>query len=144
MRKRILRKGQKMKIAPSYISKERLLKKIAKRSKERIAEHTVVSSAFKPENSKMIQENLDPIARYAERHKIDIEFEPNIEEAGTTKMNIFKRTVKFMDMHDGSDPFIYMDQDFAGSAILPSKMDNKNEFLKTIRTNAAKILYENK
>lgn len=133
-----------MKVAPSYISKERLLKKIAKRNNERIAEHTLVSGAYKPEEAQMIKENLDPIARYAERHRIDLDFEPNIDKAGTTKMNVYKRNLKFNDYYDGSDPIPYLSKDFAGTAIIPNQMETKGDFLKTIRENAAKILYENK
>ena len=61
-----------MKIAHSFISKEKLMKKIAHRNQARIADYTTVSTAFKPEDLKIINDNLDSIARYAERKNLKI------------------------------------------------------------------------
>lgn len=133
-----------MKVAPSYVSKDRLIKKAANRSKERIAEHITMSSAFKPENAKLINENLDPIARYANRHNINVQFEPSVENLGSAKMNVYKREVEWYDPHDGSEGFPYFVQRYAGEGILDKSLDNKKDLLKSFRDEAARILYGNK
>ena len=133
-----------MKVAPSYVSKERLIKKAAKRSQDRIAEHITMSSAFKPENSKLINENLDPIARYANRHNLNIEFEPSVDNLGSAKMNVYKREVEWFDPHDGSEGFPYLTQKYVGEGVLDKNLDNKKDLLKAFRAEAAKILYGNK
>ena len=133
-----------MKLAPSYISKETLIKKAAKRSQRRIAEYTSVSKAYKGEESKVIEENLDSIARYANRHNINVRFEPNVEEAGSSKMSVFRREVKFFDMHDGSEPMPYLSQEYAGNAILSKDLNDKQSLMDAIRAAAANILYGKK
>ncbi|MCR5266200.1 MAG: hypothetical protein K6E29_06360 [Cyanobacteria bacterium RUI128] len=134
-----------MKIAKGFFSsRESMAKKALKRSKQRIEEHITLSSAFQPKDSAIIKENLDPIARYADRNRINIAFEPSSENLSAPKMEVSRRVIKQTEPYDGSDPIIYMVPERAGSVVLPEGINNKQELLKTIRTEAAKILYENK
>lgn len=134
-----------MKVAKGFFSsREYLAKQAAKRSKRRIEEHITLSSAFQPKDSAIIKENLDPIARYADRHRIDIAFEPSSENFSAPKMDVSRRVIKQAPSYDGSDPIIYMVPERAGSVVLPEGINDKKTLLKTIRTEAAKILYGDK
>ena len=141
-----------MKLAPSYISRETLIKKAAKRSQRRIAEYTSVSSAFKEGESTFVKENLDSVARYANRHNVNFRFEPNVGEADSTKMSVFRREVKFLNMYDGSEPMPYLMPEYAGEAIITSSKNAENKvvyngkesFMEALRAEAAKILYGKK
>jgi len=134
-----------MKIAPSYISREKLVEKAAKRARRTIEDHTKISTAFQPEKSKIIEENIDSVARYAKRHNIEIEFEPHRGAPGSVKMSVYERNIKYVEPFDNSmDPFPYLSTDFAGVAFLPENMTDKKEFMDTVRKESAKILYGDK
>ncbi len=134
-----------MKVAKGFFtSREYLIKKAAKRSQERIENHITLSTAFKPEDSKIIKENLDSIARYANKKRINIAFEPSSENLRAPKMEVSKRVVRQTEPYDGSEPIFYMIPEYAGSTVLPEGINNKKDLMTTIRTEAAKILYEKK
>ena len=134
-----------MKIAPSYMSKERLLKKAARRAQQRIEDHTRISTAFHPEKYNEIKDNIDSVARYACRHSLEIEFQPQRYKKDAPKMTVYRRSVKYVDPLDGvSDPYPYLGQDYVGSANLPEGISDKKSFMKAVRSEAAKLLYEDK
>ena len=134
-----------MKVAKGFFSsREYLAKQAAKRSQRRIAEHLTLSTAFKPEDSKIIQENMDSIARYANKKRIDIAFEPSSENLRAPKMDVSRREVKFMELNDGSETIPYLLPEYAGSAVLPEGINNKKDLMDAIRAAASKILYEKK
>lgn len=131
-----------MKVAPSYFSREKLLKKVAKRNAERIAEHTTVSSAFKHEDEKLIQESRDSAARYAQRHHLNLEFMPNLTnyKKDGTKVRVYQRVVRQTTPYDGSDPIIYGDQEFLGSTVIPQAVNNVKDFMKSLRDQVKDII----
>ena len=136
-----------MKLAPSYISKERLLSKIADRNEKRIAEHITVSSAFRPEDSKIIKDNLDSIARFAERKSLNLGFEPSSENLSTAKMNVYKQSSKLVNTYDGFSPdtsniMLLPSTDYVGSAKLPDGINSKEKLMDAIRKSAAEVLYK--
>ena len=134
-----------MKVAKGFFSsREYLIKKAAKRSQERIENHLTLSTAFKPEDSQIIRDNLDSIARYANRKKINIAFEPSSENLKAPKMDISERVVEQTNSYDGSEPIFYMVPKYVGSTVLPTGINNKQDLMKIIRTEAAKILYQKK
>lgn len=131
-----------MKIAPSYISKEKLIKKAAKRANERIAEHTTVSSAFQDKEADFIKSNLDSAARYANKHRLNLEFMPNLNnyKKDGTKVNIYSRVIRQTESFDGSEPIIYGDQEFRGSVILGQELNTKKDFMKSLRDQVKEII----
>lgn len=131
-----------MKIAPSFISREKLIKKAAKRASERIAEHTTVSSAFQDKEADFIKSNLDSAARYASRHHVNLEFMPNLNNyrKDGTKVNVYRRVIRQTQTFDGSDPIIYGDQEFRGSAIIGQEINTKKDFMKNLREQVKQIL----
>lgn len=133
-----------MKLSSIFTTKKSLMKKIDKRNQKRIKELTNVSTAFKPEDSKNIRDNIDSIARYANRKKITLQFEPSAEDLSAAKMSVYKKQVKFYDKYDGSEPMSYTVDELAGYTVLPKGLNNKKDLMDTIRSEAAKILYEKK
>lgn len=125
-----------------FSSKEDIIKKIQKNAEKRVKDYTTVSSAFKPEDSKAIKDNLDSIARYAKHNNINLEFEP-VSKNSDVKMRVFKRSLKKADSFDGKI-ISYLGQDFAGEAYLPSGIKDKKEIMNLIKTESAKILYGEK
>jgi hypothetical protein len=138
-----------MKIAHSFISKEKLMKKIARRNQARIADYTTVSTAFKPEDLKIINDNLDSIARYAERKNLKIDFEPSSENMRAPKMSVYKQGSQLVNTFDGtssdaSDMLLIPTEHLMGSAKLPAGMTDNKEFVDAVKSNAAKFLYNQK
>lgn len=133
-----------MKLTSSLFSKESLVKKINKRNLQRIQDHTRVSSAFKEEDSKLIKDNLDSIARYAERKNINLEFEPSASSKGVAKMNVYNRGTTLMNTFDDMDSkrmIAIPVTKLAGSAKLSAEISNKEELMEAIKSNSAQILY---
>ena len=136
-----------MKIAHGWFSKpsrESLIKKAQRRSAERIESHLSLSTAFQEKDSKVIQENLDTIARYAHRQNINLAFEPSSTNLSAPKMDVSRRVLKETTTYDGSDPIYYMIPEKAGSEVLPAGIDNKKDLMTAIRSAASRILYEKK
>ena len=131
-----------MKVAPSYVSKEKLMKKIAKRTERRIAEYTTVSSAFQPNEEKLVKSTLDSASRYAYRKNLNLNFMPNLSnyKKDGTKVNVYQRVVRQTHPFDGSEPIIYGDQEFRGSAVIPQSVDNAKDFMKSLRAQVKEIL----
>ena len=63
-----------MKIAPAYISKKTLLKKLNKRNAQTIEEHIKVSQDINPSDAGFIDENKDRLARFAKRNRVLLYF----------------------------------------------------------------------
>ncbi len=138
-----------MKIIHSFMSKDKLLKKIARRNQERIADYTTVSTAFRPEDSKIIKDNLDSIARYAERKNLKIDFEPSSENMSAPKMDVYKQGTQLMKTYEGftpdtSDVMVVPAYHLLGSAKLPAGMTDNKKFVDAVKSSAAKFLYEQK
>jgi hypothetical protein len=134
-----------MKVAPSYISKETLLKKIEKRNLKRIAEYTGISSAFKPEEVEFIKNNIDPIARIAEKNNCYLEFVPGADVLNkTAHMNVYKKGYQMIKPEFG-DSFISIPTNtHTGVVDLPQNITDKESFLKTIKSGIQHILENSK
>ena len=141
-----------MKIAKGWFSKpsrESLLKKVKRRNEERIESHVSLSTAFQEKDSKVIKENLDTIARYAERNEINLAFEPSSTNLAAPKMDVSRRVLKETPSYDGidlneSEPIYYMVPQKAGSEVLPAGLEDKKDVMTAIKSAAARILYEKK
>ena len=118
------------------ISREKIAQKIEQNKLKRIEEYTKVSTAFKPEDSAIIRENLDSIARNAKRNNCNLEFVPSKRILGAPKMRVLDRTAESSGYTQGDT--------LKGEVLLPAHMGTKEEVLNAIKTNAAKILYGEK
>ena len=135
-------KGISMNLISGFRSKEALAKKLAKRNAERISDYTLVSSAFKPEDVKIINDNLDSIARFAERKNINLRFEPSSADMSSAKMKVYKRGVTLMNDVLGDPSWAVPVENYRGSAKLPAGIESKEDLMEAIKKSAAEILYK--
>ena len=113
-------------------------------TESRISRYTTVSTAFKPEEATLINENLDEIAKYAESNKCNLSFRPSYKHKDSFKMEVEKRVEKTQDFCDGSDVIKMEVLEKRGAALLPKSIQTADELLGAIRTEASKLLYEQK
>ena len=140
----IVYRGNTMELTPSYLSKKFLIKRINKRTKNRIEEYTKVSTAFKTGEADSIKENLDSISRFAQRKHINLDFVPNVKQGGT-KMKLYSREVTMVEnpndtLHTLTIPVLL--KNFEGEATISNDLKTKKDVMETIREEAAKILYK--
>lgn len=133
-----------MKLVTKLLSRENLAKKIQKRNKNRIETYTTISTAFKPEDAKIVQDNIDSIARYAERNQLYVAFMPSVR-TGAPKMDVYKRGTKTLQSPENPHKTITVPcQTHKGNASLPYGITDNKEFLSEFRKEASKILYKDK
>ena len=130
-----------MKIAPIFISKKTIMKKIANRAEKRINKNTAISEALSDNQKELLNKNIDSIARYASKKGALLEFVPakDLFEGGI-QMNVYKKgiTVNCLVPHT---PFKVTDRfDLSGKVILDDKVKKGSDFVNGIRANAKSII----
>lgn len=101
------------------LSKKIVHKKLENRNLRRIQEYTTVSDSLEPKFAQRINENIDSIARYAERKNCHLEFVPSQDlYQNSMQMNVYKKGISILNGNDGL-PLMWFDlKNLSGQSIL--------------------------
>ena len=121
-----------------------LEKTIEKRRLNRIREYTSVADSLDPKFAQRINENIDSIAKYAQRKDCHLEFVPAEDLFhNSMQMNVYKKGISLL--KDDSDlPLMYFDlKSLSGQSVLP---DNAKgiDLISCIRKAVKNIIDNNK
>ncbi|MCR5266647.1 MAG: hypothetical protein K6E29_08675 [Cyanobacteria bacterium RUI128] len=114
-----------MKVAPSYVSRSRLLKKIEQRAAER-AERIHINENVDIMDKAIIEAQSDNLARYASRHNCSMRFVPDKNNNTVMKVyedkNVLYRPFNPLCDTGFSDHLVYpyVENIYKGQASLPS------------------------
>lgn len=126
-------------------SRKKLAKEIAWRNAKRIEKHTVVSRAFRPEEIKPYKDNVDSIARFAEKNNCKLEFTPSFKKLGTPKMKVYDTGYRDVPYGNGTTYPEWFEK-YRGEIFLPKEIATKDKkgVMETIKAHVAKVLYGDK
>ena len=140
-----------MKVAPSYISKAKLLKKIEQRAAER-AERINVNKNIDIMDKAIIESQKDNLARFAVRNNCSISFVPK-KDVGGTEMRVYENRHLLYRQPDimgdvsniNSVPITYVERVYKGSADIPSTnvLTTDRMFANQIKENVKNVLNNN-
>jgi len=99
-----------------------LHKTIEKRRLNRIQEYTTVADSLEPKFAQRINENIDSIARYAQRKNCHLEFVPAEDLfQNSMQLNVYKKGVSLLIGQDGLPAAAFDLKSLSGQSILPSE-----------------------
>ena len=97
-----------------------LHKTIEKRRLNRIQEYTSVADSLEPKFAQKINENIDSIARYAQRKNCHLEFVPAEDLfQNSMQLNVYKKGVSLLIGQDGLPAAAFDFKTLSGKSILP-------------------------
>ena len=97
-----------------------LQKTIEKRRLNRIQEYTSVADSLEPKFAQKINENIDSIARYAQRKNCHLEFVPAEDLfQNSMQLNVYKKGVSLLIGQDGLPAAAFDLKSLSGKSILP-------------------------
>ena len=136
-----------MKVAPSYISKTKLMKKIEQRTAER-AKRIVINKNIDTMDKSIIESQKDNLARFADRNQCTISFVPK-KDVGGTEMKVYKdkhmlyrQPDMFGEINFNKPPIIYVEHIYKGSSDIPSSrvLTTDRNFANQIKENVKNVL----
>ena len=116
---------EKMEVAPSYVSKTKLLKKIERRAAER-AKRIQIDKNVDTLDKTLLGFQTDGLARFADRHQCTLRFVPDTKGSGTVvkvykdKHVLYRQPDIMGDFNNmNCPPITYVEHMYKGSAEIP-------------------------
>ena len=138
-----------MKVAPSYISKSKLLKKIEKRAEER-AQRIIIGENIDVLDKAIIESQKDNLARFADKNRCSIRFVKDADHGGNTVMKVYEDKHVLYRPYNPLDEFgtssrlaiPYVENMYRGSAEIPSSrvLTTDKIFASQIKESARNVL----
>lgn len=134
-----------MQVTSLFLSSDFLLRKIAKRNLKRVNEYTSISEKLSPELSKPLKNNIDSIARFAEKENCNLEFVPGTDLfQNSAEVNVYKRNYKIIEDKKGYPSFVLSNKTLSGKAFLPDPTTDKKTFIDNIKSQVKIIIANDK
>lgn len=115
-----------------------LSKAIEKKRLNRIQEYISVADSLEPKFAQRINENVDSIARYAQRKNCHLEFVPGEDLfQNSAQMNVYKKGISFLTDDDGLPMCAFDLKSLSGQSVLPNEAKGEDligYIRKTVKT----------
>lgn len=102
--------------------KKMIHKRLESRNLKRIQKYTTVADSLEPKFAQKINENIDSIARYAQKKDCHLEFVPSEDlYQNSMQVNVYKKGISLLLGDDGLPLMAFDLKSLSGQSILPSE-----------------------